>query len=90
MEIHTIVVKKNISCSNTAPLFSMERHINNNSFCLTQSYSKVNKNISANVNFLILKKIKYKEYLQQPWGKWFSFETINSLCHRVFVIVKER
>jgi GTPase SAR1 family protein len=101
VEKHSIVVFDDISSPNIAPFFSMGRHRNINSFYLCQSYSKVQKHLRDNVNFLILFKqddLNLKHIYNNHVGNDFSFKQFRNLCHQCwdrtkfgfFVIDKER
>lgn len=101
VEKYSTVVFDDINCSNITPFFSMGRHRNINCFYLCQSYSKVQKYIRDNINFLILFKqddLNLKHIYHNHVGNDFSFKKFKNLCHECwnkhkygfFVIDKER
>ncbi|WP_206737916.1 hypothetical protein, partial [Klebsiella pneumoniae] len=101
VERHSIVVFDDICGPNIPLFFSMGRHRNINSFYLCQSYSKVQKHLRDNVNFLILFKqddLNLKHIYNNHVGNDFTFQQFRNLCHQCwdsarfgfFVIDKER
>ena len=84
VERHSIVVFDDINCPNISNFFAMGRHRNINSFYLCQSYSKVDKYIRDNVNFLILFKqddLNLKHIYNNHVGNDFTFKQFRNLCH---------
>jgi DNA polymerase III delta prime subunit len=85
IEKYSAIVFDDINCENIAPFFSMGRHRNINCFYLCQSYSKVQKYIRDNVNFLILFKqddLNLKHIYNNHVGNDFTFKKFRELCYK--------
>lgn len=101
VEEYSMVVFDDISSPNIAQFYSMGRHRNINCFYLCQSYTKVQKHIRDNTNFLIIFKqddLNLKHIYNNHVGNDFTFKQFKNICHQCWdkhkygfiVIDKER